>query len=81
MCRKSKTKRVTRVELNRRTRRKELLRTEAEVKKIENLSKEIDRSLYLSHIHTQKHTLFLSITKHVLFFLIWNFVYCNFSAV
>lgn len=41
-------KKITRVELNRRTRRKELLRTEAEAKKIENLSKEIDRSLSLS---------------------------------
>ncbi|KAJ1261579.1 hypothetical protein BS78_09G040900 [Paspalum vaginatum] len=40
--RKNKTKRVTRVELNRRARRKERLRTEAEAKKIENLSKEID---------------------------------------
>ncbi|WVZ96238.1 hypothetical protein U9M48_041903 [Paspalum notatum var. saurae] len=40
--RKNKTKKVTRVELNRRARRKERLRTEAEAKKIENLSKEID---------------------------------------
>ncbi|KAF0927969.1 hypothetical protein E2562_037063 [Oryza meyeriana var. granulata] len=40
--RKNKTKRVTRVELNKRARRKERLRAEAEAKKIENLSKEID---------------------------------------
>ncbi|KAJ3703477.1 hypothetical protein LUZ61_007182 [Rhynchospora tenuis] len=40
--RKSNTKKVTRVELNRRARRKELLRAEAEAKKIQNLSKEID---------------------------------------
>jgi hypothetical protein len=41
--RKTKTKRVTRVELNKRARRKERLRAEAEAKKMENLSKEIDR--------------------------------------
>ncbi|XP_078162559.1 nop53 protein isoform X2 [Carex rostrata] len=40
--RKSKKQKVTRVQLNRRARRKELLRAEAEAKKIENLSKEID---------------------------------------
>uniref|UniRef100_A0A0E0DLV3 Ribosome biogenesis protein NOP53 n=1 Tax=Oryza meridionalis TaxID=40149 RepID=A0A0E0DLV3_9ORYZ len=40
--RKTKTKRVTRVELNKRARRKERLRAEAEAKKMENLSKEID---------------------------------------
>ncbi|XP_077222667.1 nop53 protein [Tasmannia lanceolata] len=40
--RPSKKKRVTRVELNRRARRKELLKVEAEAKKIENISKEID---------------------------------------
>ncbi|XP_062230728.1 ribosome biogenesis protein NOP53 [Phragmites australis] len=40
--RKNKTKRVTRVELNRRARRKDRLRAEVEAKKIENLSKEID---------------------------------------
>ncbi|XP_006654035.1 ribosome biogenesis protein NOP53 [Oryza brachyantha] len=40
--RKTKMKRVTRVELNKRARRKEKLRAEAEAKKIENLSKEID---------------------------------------
>ncbi|XP_064999597.1 ribosome biogenesis protein NOP53-like [Musa acuminata AAA Group] len=40
--RKSKTKRVTRVELNRRARRKEQLKAEAEAKKMEILSKEID---------------------------------------
>ncbi|KAK4424897.1 Ribosome biogenesis protein NOP53 [Sesamum alatum] len=38
-----KTKRVTRVELNRRARRKEQLRAEAETKKVEELSKDIDR--------------------------------------
>ncbi|KAF5179013.1 Ribosome biogenesis protein nop53 [Thalictrum thalictroides] len=38
----SKTKRVTRVELNRRIRRRERQKTEAEAKKIEKLSKEID---------------------------------------
>ncbi|KAF9602276.1 hypothetical protein IFM89_026364 [Coptis chinensis] len=38
----SKRKRVTRVELNRRIRRKEKLKTETEAKKIEKLSKEID---------------------------------------
>lgn len=37
-----KTKLVTKVEKNRRARRKEQLRTEAEAKKVENLSKEID---------------------------------------
>ena len=41
--RKSKTKRVTRVELNKRARRKERLRTEADAKKLEVLSKQIDR--------------------------------------
>ncbi|KQK07592.1 ribosome biogenesis protein NOP53 [Brachypodium distachyon] len=41
--RKTKTKRVTRVELNKRARRKERLRTEADAKKLEILSKEIDR--------------------------------------
>ncbi|KAG0516914.1 hypothetical protein BDA96_09G043200 [Sorghum bicolor] len=40
--RKNKTKRVTRVELNKRARRKERLRAEAEAKKMENISKEID---------------------------------------
>ena len=40
---KSKEKRVTRVEQNRRTRRKEQLKAEAEAKKLENFSKEIDR--------------------------------------
>lgn len=35
-------KRVTRVELNRRARRKETLKVEAEAKKIEYISKEID---------------------------------------
>ncbi|KAL5974719.1 hypothetical protein ACLOJK_031389 [Asimina triloba] len=38
----SKKKRVTRVKLNRRARRKEVLRAEAAAKKIENISKEID---------------------------------------
>lgn len=37
-----KTKRVTRVELNKRTRRKEQLRKVTELKKMENLSREID---------------------------------------
>ncbi|KAK4382955.1 Ribosome biogenesis protein NOP53 [Sesamum angolense] len=37
-----KTKRITRVELNRRARRKEQLRAEAESKKVEELSKDID---------------------------------------
>jgi nucleolar protein 53 len=41
--RKNKTKRVTRVEMNRRARRKERLRAEAEEKKMESISKEIDR--------------------------------------
>ncbi|KAG8067148.1 hypothetical protein GUJ93_ZPchr0005g15000 [Zizania palustris] len=41
--RRTKMKRVTRVELNKRVRRKEKLREEAKAKKIENLSKEIDR--------------------------------------
>ncbi|KAG8067146.1 hypothetical protein GUJ93_ZPchr0005g15000 [Zizania palustris] len=40
--RRTKMKRVTRVELNKRVRRKEKLREEAKAKKIENLSKEID---------------------------------------
>ena len=40
--RPTKTKRVTRVELNKRARRKEQLRKEAEAKKSEELSKEID---------------------------------------
>ncbi|KAK3407784.1 hypothetical protein EUGRSUZ_J00153 [Eucalyptus grandis] len=40
--RSSKTKPVTRVKLNRRARRKDLLKKEAEAKKIEQLSKEID---------------------------------------
>ncbi|XP_062157312.1 ribosome biogenesis protein NOP53 isoform X2 [Alnus glutinosa] len=40
--RSSKTKRVTQVVLNRRARRKEQLRMEAEAKKVEGLSKEID---------------------------------------
>eukprot|EP00494_Astrolonche_serrata_P002509 UN02515 len=40
--RKTKTKRVTRVELNKRARRKERLRTEADAKKLEVLSKQID---------------------------------------
>eukprot|EP00268_Persea_americana_P013616 TRINITY_DN1602_c0_g2_i2.p1 TRINITY_DN1602_c0_g2~~TRINITY_DN1602_c0_g2_i2.p1 ORF type:complete len:360 (-),score=99.66 TRINITY_DN1602_c0_g2_i2:1086-2165(-) len=40
--RPSKMKRVTRVELNRRARRKETLKVEAEAKKIEYISKEID---------------------------------------
>lgn len=38
----SKTKRVTRVEQNRRARRKELLKAEGEAKKVDVLSKEID---------------------------------------
>ena len=41
-CRSSKIKRVTRVELNRRARSKKLLRAEAEAKRVEALSKEID---------------------------------------
>ncbi|KAJ8493281.1 hypothetical protein OPV22_015002 [Ensete ventricosum] len=41
--RKSKTKRVTRVELNRRARHKEQLKAEAAAKEMKNLSKEIDR--------------------------------------
>ncbi|CAN6331383.1 unnamed protein product [Urochloa humidicola] len=40
--RKNKTKRVTRVEMNKRARRKERLRAEAEAKKMESVSKEID---------------------------------------
>ncbi|KAK9284010.1 hypothetical protein L1049_012269 [Liquidambar formosana] len=40
--RSSKAKMVTRVELNRRVRRKELLKKESEAKKVELLSKEID---------------------------------------
>uniref|UniRef100_A0ACD5ZPQ7 Uncharacterized protein n=1 Tax=Avena sativa TaxID=4498 RepID=A0ACD5ZPQ7_AVESA len=40
--RKTKTKRVTRVELNKRARRKDRLRTEADAKKLEVLSKQID---------------------------------------
>lgn len=40
--RSSKTKRVTRVEQNRRARRKELLKAEGEAKKVDVLSKEID---------------------------------------
>lgn len=44
--RKSKTKRVTRVELNRRARHKEQLKAEEAAKKIEILSKEIDRCLW-----------------------------------
>ncbi|KAK3137523.1 hypothetical protein QOZ80_5BG0453430 [Eleusine coracana subsp. coracana] len=40
--RKNKTKRVTRVEMNKRARRKERLRAEEEAKKKESLSKEID---------------------------------------
>ncbi|KAK1285831.1 Uncharacterized protein QJS10_CPB20g00163 [Acorus calamus] len=40
--RSSKTKRVTRVEFNRRARRKERLKAEAEAKKVESISKEID---------------------------------------
>ncbi|PUZ63998.1 hypothetical protein GQ55_3G109600 [Panicum hallii var. hallii] len=40
--RKNKTKKVTRVEMNKRARRKERLRAEAEAKKMENISKEID---------------------------------------
>ncbi|KAJ3683233.1 hypothetical protein LUZ60_013460 [Juncus effusus] len=40
--RKGKTKKVTRVVLNRRMRRKEVLRAEAEAKKLQNFSKEID---------------------------------------
>ncbi|KAJ6853949.1 uncharacterized protein M6B38_100285 [Iris pallida] len=40
--RQPKRKRVTRVEQNRRTRRKAQLKAEAEAKKLENLSKEID---------------------------------------
>lgn len=40
--RSSKIKRVTRVELNRRARSKKLLRAEAEAKRVEALSKEID---------------------------------------
>jgi nucleolar protein 53 len=43
LFRKNKTKRVTRVEMNKRARRKERLRAEAEAKKMENISKEIDR--------------------------------------
>ena len=43
ICRALKAKRVTRVELNRRARRKEQLRAEAEAKKVEKLSSEIDR--------------------------------------
>lgn len=42
ICRPSITKKVTRVELNKRARRKEKLRTEAEAKKVEQFSKEID---------------------------------------
>lgn len=38
-----KKKRVTKVELNKRARRKEQLKKEAEAKKIKELSKEIDR--------------------------------------
>ncbi|XP_058070597.1 ribosome biogenesis protein NOP53 [Magnolia sinica] len=40
--RHSKARRVTRVEFNRRARRKDMLKAEAEAKKIENISKEID---------------------------------------
>lgn len=40
--RKNTTKRVTRVEMNRRARRKERLRAEAKAKKMENILKEID---------------------------------------
>jgi nucleolar protein 53 len=43
LFRKNKTKRVTRVEMNRRSRQKERLKTEEEAKKRESLSKEIDR--------------------------------------
>lgn len=42
-CRKRKERRITRVEQNRRARRKDLLKAEAEVKKLESLSKELDR--------------------------------------
>lgn len=42
-CRPIKTKRVTRVELNRRARRKERLKAEEEAKQEEKLSREIDR--------------------------------------
>lgn len=40
--RSNKNKKVTRVELNKRARRKEVLKKEAEVKKVKELSKEID---------------------------------------
>ena len=43
--RSTTTKPVTKVELNRTARHKELLKKEAEVKKIEQLSKEIDRHI------------------------------------
>lgn len=43
LCRPNKTKRVTRVVMNRRARRKEQLKTEAEAKKVGELSKDIDR--------------------------------------
>jgi hypothetical protein len=43
LFRKNTTKRVTRVEMNRRARRKERLRAEAKAKKMENILKEIDR--------------------------------------
>jgi nucleolar protein 53 len=43
LFRKNKTKRVTRVEMNRRARRKERLKAEEEAKRKESLSKEIDR--------------------------------------
>lgn len=47
-----KVKPVTRVELNKRARRKETLKKEAETKKVEQLSKEIDRygDIYFSYI-------------------------------
>lgn len=42
LCRSSKTKRVTRVEHNKRAKRKEMLKEEAEAKKAGELSKQID---------------------------------------
>ena len=68
LFRKNKTKRVTRVEMNKRARRKERLRAEAEAKKMENISKEIDRQLFCSEIVNLHMMFFFSKSAHIYYY-------------
>jgi nucleolar protein 53 len=69
LFRKNKTKRVTRVEMNRRARRKDRLRAEEEAKKKQSLSKEIDRLVYFHRSSNFKIVFAMSIL---------HLYYCNF---